>query len=174
MKHIKKLMKAMVALALVLVSATALATSASAERMYGDCTPSAYINIRSGPSTGYERIGKLLNGEPVVLASSLSNGFYKISSPKSGWVDADYLCSTPSWMSRYGDPDMSNATTQHLKNFQTDLNTIFPTLNLKVDGTWGKATKAAVEKLQQKAGITVDGIAGTYTKIWTYNLSHKY
>ena len=51
------------------------------------------LNIRKGPSTSYERIGSLAEGQKVTVTSTASNGWYKIktSSGKVGYVSPKYL-----------------------------------------------------------------------------------
>ena len=51
------------------------------------------LNIRKGPSTSYERIGSLTEGQKVTVTSTASNGWYKIqtSSGKVGYVSPKYL-----------------------------------------------------------------------------------
>lgn len=51
------------------------------------------LNIRKGPSTSYERIGSLTEGQKVTVTSTASNGWYKIktASGKVGYVSPDYL-----------------------------------------------------------------------------------
>ncbi len=158
---------------LMMVCIVACTASASAARMYGVCQTTQYINVRSGPSTIYSRVYALHNGEPVQTTGDPNvNGFIKINQPALGWVQSPYLSSSmPAWWTRYGDPNMSAATSTNLKHFQHDLNTAL-NLNISEDGVWGTQTRNAVKQLQQSVGITVDGIAGTYTKFWTYNLSH--
>lgn len=53
-----------------------------------------WLNVRSGPGTGYSVIGVLPRGT-VVLYVSISGSWTKISSPKSGWVYSPYLSDTP-------------------------------------------------------------------------------
>lgn len=51
------------------------------------------------------------------------------------------------------------------KWLQGALNTLLdPSPNLVVDGSYGPKTKAAVEQVQQKLGLTVDGWAGQLTQ----------
>lgn len=46
------------------------------------------LNIRSGPSTGYSRIGSLKNGENVTIIE-VNNGWGKLE--RGGWVSLDYI-----------------------------------------------------------------------------------
>ena len=46
------------------------------------------VNVRSGPGTGYRRIGGLSNGTRV-SATGYSNGWVRIAS--GGWVSGGYL-----------------------------------------------------------------------------------
>lgn len=169
MKHMKKL----ITLALVVLSVMTITTSALAARMYADCSTSSSVNIRSGPGTTYSRVGTLRNGEPVqTTGAGYVNGYVPINQPRSGWVSSSYLSSSmPSWWNRYGDVNMNDSSGTVLEHFQHDLNEAL-NLDINENGVWGTQTRNAVKKLQAEAGLTVDGIAGTYTKLWTYNLSH--
>ena len=50
------------------------------------------LNVRSGPSTSYSKVGKLYKGESVKI-SEKSNGWYKVSTSKgvNGWVSGTYI-----------------------------------------------------------------------------------
>lgn len=170
----KSFIKRLVALALVIVSVFSISAVAFAEQtLYGECPCDEYINVRDAASSSGARIYRLRNGEPVTATGTTRNGYTQISSPVNGWVMTSWLTSeTPAWMTRYGNTTMNRATHNQMKAFQQDLNNIPGITDVSTDGVWGPETKAAVEELQAMAGITVDGIAGTYTKIWCYNLSH--
>lgn len=60
------------------------------------------LNVRSGPSTSYSRIGALPKGRTVIVLSS-SNGWSKIlyNGTKTGYVSAQYLAGTVSAPSGY-------------------------------------------------------------------------
>lgn len=166
MKNINKLL----ALALVIMSVFAISIPAlAATTKYGDCTPGQYINVRNSAG-GSTVVYKLRNGEKVTVEST-SGGWSKISSPKSGYVDVNFLTSTPDWMASYGATNVRYGTSQQMKNFQNDLNSAIGA-GLKVDGFWGPATEQAVKNLQKKAGITQDGIPGPVTMMWTYEYAH--
>lgn len=169
MKNMKKIL----ALALVIVSVLAISIPAlAASTMYGTCKVGTYINVRSA-SSGGSSIYHLRNGEPVTYTGTTKNGRYQISAPVSGWVDTAFLTtSTPAWKSSYGDKTMNLATRSQMLNFQNDLNKI-DGISVNPDGYWGPETEAAVRSVQEKAGITVDGIAGTYTKLWVYEFAHR-
>ena len=74
-------------------------------------------------------------------------------------------------MTRYGSKTMNLATRAQMLRFQADLNEI-DNIDIEEDGYWGNETETAVRYVQNKANITVDGIAGTYTKLWVYEYSH--
>ena len=58
---------------------------------YGVVTPSAGLNVRSGPGTGYSKITALTCGTRVQILSS-QNGWYKISyGSTTGWVSGSYI-----------------------------------------------------------------------------------
>ena len=168
MKHMKKL----IVLALAVMTVMAIAVPAMAATAYGSCATDEYINVRSQPSPTSSILYHLHNGEPVNVTGTSGN-YQVINSPVSGYVQSDYIStSRPAWRSRYGSKTMNLATHSQMVAFQTDLNAIPGITDITVDGYWGPETRGAVEQLQTIAGITVDGIAGTYTKLWTYNLSH--
>ncbi len=170
----KSFIKRLVALALVIVSVFSISAVAfAAETLYGECPTDEYINVRDAASSGGARIYRLRNGEPVTTTGTAKNGYTQISSPVDGWVMTSWLTEdTPAWLSRYGSKTMNRASHDQMKAFQQDLNNIPGISTIAEDGLWGPETKNAVEELQALADITVDGIAGTYTKIWCYNLSH--
>lgn len=169
----KSFMKRLVALALVIVSVLAISATAFAAAAYGKCPTDEYINVRSSASSSGARIYKLRNGEPVTPTGTTKNGYTEISAPVAGWVMTSWLdTGAPDWANRYGTQTMNRAEHAQIKAFQNDLNSISGITPIEADGYWGPKTEAAVKELQAKAGIDVDGIAGTYTKLWTYNLSH--
>lgn len=51
------------------------------------------LNVRSGPGTGYSIVKQISYGTSVTIDST-SSGWYKISSPVSGYVSADYVSVT--------------------------------------------------------------------------------
>ena len=59
---------------------------AAAEVQYGQVTASA-LNVRSGPSTDYEKAGKLYAGKVVEILGE-SDGWYQID---SGYISAEYV-----------------------------------------------------------------------------------
>lgn len=169
-----KIIKKILAFALVTAMLLCIAGSAmAATKMYGACTPGTYINVRASAKAGTTVVYKLRNGEPVTYTGTTSNGFKQISSPVEGWVSSDFLSSgTPDWMALYGSATMNKATRTQMIAFQNDLNCIGD-ISIPVDGYWGPKTEAAVKVVQEKANITVDGIAGTYTKLWVYDFAHR-
>lgn len=52
-----------------------------------------WLNVRSGPGTGYAVIGVLSRGTTVTVVSTYGS-WSKISAPKSGWVYSPYLTNT--------------------------------------------------------------------------------
>lgn len=164
---------AYLALVILSIMTISIPVLASAATMYGSCPTDEYINVRDAASSSGDRIYRLRNGEPVTTTGDTSNNYTEISSPIDGWVQTSWLSSSsPAWMNRYGSRTMNLASKDDMENFQTDLNKISGIDDISVDGYWGPETENAVRQLQAKAGISVDGIAGTYTKLWTYNLSH--
>lgn len=61
-------------------------TAPAAEPVYGRITTST-LNIRSGPSTDYEKCGKLRAGKVVEILETL-DGWYRI---EGGYISADYV-----------------------------------------------------------------------------------
>lgn len=70
---------------------TTPATSIHAENITGTVTASV-LNVRSGASTSYDKIGKVTKGTKVEILSE-SNGWYEIKYTEdyTGWSCADYI-----------------------------------------------------------------------------------
>ena len=51
------------------------------------------LNVRTGPGEGCTKIGALNNGTSLVIVA-VSSGWYKISSPMSGYVHGGYVAVT--------------------------------------------------------------------------------
>ena len=169
MKNMRKIL----AITLVVMSILGIAASASAAVAYGVCNTKQYISVRSGPSTGYDRIYALRNGQPVETTSSSSNGFTKITAPISGWIMTSYISTgTPGWITRYSSANVDRAEKKYILHFQEDVNKTSYSTTIKEDGVYGNQCREAVRWIQQKGGLTVDLIPGTMTKVWLYNLSH--
>ena len=49
-----------------------------------------YVNVRSGPGTGYEKVGVLYKGQKLVLTEVQQNGEYKWGKCEDGWIWLDY------------------------------------------------------------------------------------
>ena len=76
------------------VGSLALVTSADAAGTSMRATTA--VNVRSGPGTGYSRIGLLYSGDHV-QALSTSNGWTKVSyKGRTGYVASAYLASSSS------------------------------------------------------------------------------
>lgn len=60
------------------------------------------LNVRSGPGTQFEAVGRLENGSAVTVGES-SNGWAYITGPLEGWCSAEYLREEP----LYGTPDIT-------------------------------------------------------------------
>ncbi len=54
----------------------------------GTVTVSSSLNIRSGPGTGYDRTGKLQNGDKVTITEE-QDGWGKLQ--QGGWISLDYI-----------------------------------------------------------------------------------
>ena len=76
------------------LSASAVLQCSPAETV-GLVTASPNLNVRSGPGTGYQRIGSLSYGAQVAVLNSAS-GWYQVlyasgGTAVTGWVSADYI-----------------------------------------------------------------------------------
>ena len=81
----------------IMLSVLLVAAGINAETIptKGYVTPDIGLNVRSGPSEGSTKIGALEKGT-VLIISSVSGKWYKISSPMSGYVHGDYVTVTDS------------------------------------------------------------------------------
>ena len=51
---------------------------------------SDFVNVRTGPGTGYEKAGSLSNGKELLLTEVQQNGVYKWGKFDGGWICLDY------------------------------------------------------------------------------------
>lgn len=63
------------------------AQSEAPQQQRGLVTASS-LNVRSGASTSYQKVGSLQNGSVVDIVADLGNGWYQID---SGYISADYI-----------------------------------------------------------------------------------
>ena len=56
----------------------------------GKVTPTNGLNIRTGPGTGYKKLGAMKMGTEIKILEE-SAGWGRIASPKAGWVSLDYV-----------------------------------------------------------------------------------
>jgi len=57
--------------------------------VYLKITASPSLNVRTGPGTGYDKAGKLYEGE-VVTAGELQDGWYKLTGDEEGYISAEF------------------------------------------------------------------------------------
>ena len=119
------------------------------------------LNVRSGPGTGYSRLGSLASGSVVTVNGSKkdSNGkqwySYEFNSAKDGWICSDYVtvktvtstAEFETYMDEQGFPDSYKPALRALKAAHPDW--VFKAYD--VGCTWS----AAVNKENAKPGINV-------------------
>lgn len=82
----------------VLANYYGLPPSFAAERKknwQGRVTPKNGLNIRTGPGTGYKKIGAMKMGTVVTILQE-KQGWGRIADPKVGWICLDYIKKTKS------------------------------------------------------------------------------
>ena len=140
------------------------------------------LNVRSGPGTNYNILGKLYSGELVEILGS-TGGWYKISyNGGTGYVSAEYVQegappddippSTNDMLTKDLDIDTTlkvGSTGSKVKDLQTALN-IQGFYSGEIDGIYDSAVQSAVKAFQKAAGLDADGIAGNYTLATVYTL----
>ena len=140
------------------------------------------LNVRSGPGTNYNILGKLYSGDLVEILGS-SNGWYKIVYDSGeGYVSAEYVQkgappddippSTNDMLNKDLDIDTTlkvGSTGSKVKDLQTALN-IQGFYSGAIDGVYDSAVQSAVKAFQKAAGLDADGIAGNYTLATVYTL----
>ncbi len=159
----------------------ATSTPDAGERTEGYVIASA-LNVRSGPGTNYNILGKLYSGELVEILGS-TGGWYKISyNGGTGYVSAEYVQegappddippSTNDMLTKDLDIDTTlkvGSTGSKVKDLQTALN-IQGFYSGEIDGIYDSAVQSAVKAFQKAAGLDADGIAGNYTLATVYTL----
>lgn len=137
---------------------------------------SDYVNVRSGPGTNYEKVGKRENRDKVTVIET-RNGFSKIEADDSQWISSQYLKDLKDFDERYGAANISynpNRVTNGIKNLQHDLEGIgYWCGEGGQDGCCGTDTVNAIKAFQREYGLTVDGIAGPSTKEKIYDEAKK-
>ncbi len=81
----------------MILSILGLAVSIYAETIptKGYVSANSGLNVRKGPSSNSEKLGALEKGQTVTI-ESVSGNWYKISSPKSGYVFSQHIVVTDS------------------------------------------------------------------------------
>ena len=173
-----KLMKKLIAIAMVAATVLAISVPASAATIkYVNVSPD--VNMRQSSPTG-SVIVRIPKGARVDVDSTFSYGggtwsYVKFGS-LVGYVDDQYL-STSGGVTYPGDvvQAFSNTTLQMsskklymIKNIQLALNYGGYSAGT-ADGVFGGNTETAVKSFQAAKGLTVDGIVGSATKsaLWT-------
>lgn len=105
---------------------------------------SGSLNIRSGPGTSHSRVGRLYNGN-VVLVLSSANGWSRIlyNGTKTGYVSSQYLSTGSSGGSASGTSAVSLKVPAYLQT----------------DSRWSNVTLGSSGKTMAKIGCTTTGIA---------------
>lgn len=182
-----KILKKLIALALVLASVMSISAVALADTtMYVNVTPN--VNFRQSP--GGALIDRIPYGAAVTQHStSTVNGVkwsYVTYNGTKGYVQSQYLSSTrpggstghpTSEIDAFGKYTLQKGqTSYYVMNLQMALNQCKLTgiSTLKVDGVFGSGTLEAVKKFQEKHNLTVDGLVGSATKAKLWELQGEY
>lgn len=173
-------MKKFIALALVIVSVFALASTALAaySTMYINCPVGETVRLRSSPSTSGTVLINIPRGT-AVQAESYNSTWHRVSyNGYNGYMMSSFLSSsrpagqdTP-WLLRYGTKLLSTSSgdNSYIRVLQQDLMSLGYDLSpYYADGYYGIKTKEAVMDFQRYAGLSADGICGDKTKEALYN-----
>ncbi len=140
------------------------------------------LNVRSGPGTNYNILGKLYSGDLVEIVGS-TNGWYKIDyNGGTGYVSAGYIQKGPppedvppssnEMLTKDLDIDTTlkvGSTGSKVKDLQTALN-MQGFYSGAIDGIYDSEVQSAVKSFQKAAGLDADGVAGNYTLATVYTL----
>lgn len=106
----------------------------------GYVSPDIGLNVRTGPSEGSAKIGALSKGTALTIVA-VSGGWYKISSPMSGYVHGGYVAVT-----EYGEAPEDGGE-EVVGNEPIDYSTLTPEERAKVGQNLNKsATNAKLKK----------------------------
>lgn len=179
-----KLMKKLIALALVAISVVAVALPAMAAttnyvKVQG---PGYTVNVRDANGT---KIGAITHGSAVyVLGSSGTKKQIRChdyatdisyGNNSAAYIESKFLSSSiptnAAWISRYGTVNhkLTNSWKAGCAELQQDLNRTVASA-LKADGICGTQTVNAIKSFQSVFGLTQDGIAGNRTKEYLYKV----
>lgn len=113
----------------------------------------SYVNIRSGPSTDYEIVGRLYPGGMATAVAS-ENGWTKIISGQiEGYIRSDFLL--------FGEDAVKAAETYYSKHYRV----VSSTLNLRASASTDSTIKA---QLFKNADLTLIEVSGDWLKV-TWN-----
>lgn len=166
-------------IAVLLLALLALCGCATAGET-GTVTASALV-LRTGPGVDHDRICDIPNGASLVLLSYDASGWYRVGyDGRIGYVFGRYVRVQENWSTEKGEmPDVTALITPgnnpsypkvmkqgDIGSSVRDLQSTLATLGYKVvaDGDYGQDTVQAVRALQQKLGLTADGVVGAMTR----------
>jgi hypothetical protein len=141
---------------------------------YVKCSPTSYVNVRTGPSTSENVKFKMYRGDEIANTWAPGTPFwYGINLPngKDGYMADQYVVNTrPKLMlDLFGSSTLVGGSTgTYVRNLQTCLISLGH-LGGYVDGVFGTNTENAVKKYQKSQGLTQDGKVGAGTKTALYN-----
>lgn len=130
-------------------------------------TPPGYgLNIRTGPGTGYARVGQYVHGTRVPFTGRFSGGWTELIDGK--WVDSNYL----QFAEGQGPPTTPTPPTPdpNVQDLQRRLKQLgYLPAEFAVNGLYDLQTQAAVREFQRANGLPITGIVDAATWQALYN-----
>lgn len=157
-----KLIKRFILLAAFFALSALLPAAALAAEQKGTVTASA-LNVRSGPGTGYERVGMLYNGNAVTITGTSGSWYAVKTDSLSGYVSKSYVrIESATSATESSSTLMRGSTGSKVKQLQGNL-IYLGYLSGSADGSFGAKTEAAVKLYQRRNSLSADGKAGSKT-----------
>lgn len=137
-------------------------------RYYVCCSPNGYVNIRSGPGTGYSSIGRAYRAEAVDVFSSGDPSWWSgdFEYGPDGYISKDYVKQNrPMLVGDMFGPDTLRGGSRgvYVEHLQRCLIS-GGYLGGTIDGIFGTNTENAVRQYQDDKGLESDGKVGARTK----------
>lgn len=138
------------------------------------CSPTSYVNVRSGCSTNYSRVCKAYRADEIVDDWAPGTTFWRgveLANGQQGYVYIDYVKTWKPMLvgDMFGSSTLRGGSTgTYVRNLQRCLISE-GYLGGTIDGIFGTNTENAVKDYQAAKSLTVDGKVGAATKNALYH-----
>lgn len=152
----------------------ACVTNPTTQNVATVATPPGYaLNIRTGPGTGYTRVGQYVPGTRLPFTGRFNGSWTEITN--GTWVDGSFLQFSPGQGPPFRPtptptPSPTPLPDPYVQDLQRRLKQLgYLPANFAINGLYDAATQAAVRTFQRVNGLTENGIVDAATWQAIYN-----